>query len=137
MSSAARLACMLLTTWSFAACSSHDAAPLDASDETCGELATLQECFQCCGTAHVDGATLYAQLTHDCTCRPDVCATPCAASFCAGHEPASGDACDLCVRDAFAEAGPVACRTSLSMACDADEECAQYAACLPRCSGKP
>jgi hypothetical protein len=70
----------------------------------CGSETTLDACYTCCETKHPKGLAAFdkgAQAFDDCACAtPGTCKTECAATYCAGKDPAQGDACDTCLGNA-------------------------------------
>jgi len=94
-----------------------DAGP--AGTNACGAETKQEACYVCCETANPKALPFLNNEFGKCACEtPGACKAECATTFCAGKEPAQGDACDLCLT----KNGP-ACVTQADTACEASADC--------------
>lgn len=61
------------------------------------------ECWTCCGGLFKKAVTLVevSSKLHECTCRDEVCATPCTKQTCRGSTTPLGEACAKCMATAL------------------------------------
>lgn len=61
------------------------------------------DCWTCCGGLYPKAVTLVevSSKLHECTCRDEVCATPCSKQTCRGSTIPLGEACAKCMASAL------------------------------------
>lgn len=111
-----------------------DAGSDAGSSVACADETYLETCEQCCGKDNPKGYQDYNNAFATCVCKPENCASECAATICASPDNAPDNACADCYT---ASRVLTPCAVQLE-ACKESPDCVAFEQCrTSNCQNKP